>query len=82
MTTHERKKNMKKIIKLEMGYILTNIVQKGTQIAGKTVFSFIDWKQNRKQDKHETNNTKNKANMETERQKHTSWKETKTKEEK
>ena len=52
-----------------------------TRSAGKTVF-FIDWKQNKKQDKNKTKtkqkqnttNTKNKTNIETERQKHTPWK--------
>ena len=36
---------------------------------------FIDWKQNKKQDKKQSKKlTKNKTNIETERQKHTPWK--------
>ena len=61
--------------------LLSIITQKKHQNCRENSFFFIDWKQNKQQDKSQNTNekqqnTKNKANIETERLKHTPWKQT------
>ena len=73
-----RKTNKNKNIKQQNQTTLsTNITQKTPELQGKQFF--MDWKQSEKQDKNKNTklkeeNTKNNANIETERLKHTPWK--------
>ena len=78
--TRKTNKNKNKKHKKKTNYPFKQHNSKNTRIAGKTAFFFfIDWKQNKQQDKSKNTNekqqnTKNKANIETERLKHTPWK--------
>ena len=75
---HKKNKQVQQHKTLKTNYPFKQHNSKNTRIAGKTIF-FIDWKQNKQQDKTKNTNQKqkkykNKANIETERLKHTPWK--------
>ena len=77
-----RKTNKNKNIKHKNQTTLLINITKNTRIAGKIVF-FIDWKQNKKENKNKTQNKTKKHqkqsqhNKKTERLKHTQWKQNK-----